>query len=315
MTDPLSRRRVLQLTGTVPLVTLTGCTSSVFGSSGNQPEYTLNIDTIEASPVEHALYEPSDDDLFGQPAQTALEEILPTGRYTTYGYTPLPDDAYAEHDGTYYQMETVVTGRKDVKRTVVQVSPVKEENIPDDAILIDSLKRPSARVLKILHAYTRSDGKTSTADLLHGDAYVLRRPTERNSRLATGDLNGRVVTMTESGVWAYRVHVTQDVITEPAYTAMAIPIAESREAFREVVFGSRIDSELSPENVSQKAQRILEEAIEKGQYAETVPLSTGFETILDLLNVNDSDSQVVNGRLLWYDDGYYRYSRYINNPS
>ncbi|MBX0297250.1 hypothetical protein [Haloarcula nitratireducens] len=312
---PLSRRRALHLAGTATLGTLAGCSASVFGSEDGQPEYTLNIDSIDVSPVEHALYKPDNDDLFGQPATIALDEILPTGRHTTYGYKPLPDDAYVEHEDTYYQTENIVTGRRDVKRTVVQVSPVDKDDVPDNAILVDSLQRPTARVLKILHSYTQTDGTTSSADLLHGDAYVLRRPAEQQSRLGSGDLNGRVVTMTDSGTWAYRVHVTREVITEPAYTALAIPVADSRETFREVVFESRIDAELAPENIPQNAQRILEEAIAKGQYAETAPLSTGFKTVLELLGVDETDSQVMNGRLLWYDEGYYRYSRYINTPS
>ena len=312
---PLSRRRILQFTGATSLAMLAGCTSTVFGSSDAPAEYTLSITKIEASPVKHALYEPSDDEVFGQPARTALKEILPIGRYTTYGYKPLPDDAYVEYDGAYYQTENTVTGRKDVKQTVVRVSPVQQEDVPDNAILIDSLQQPSARVLKILHAYTRSNGKTSTADLLHGDAYVLRRPAEKNSRFVTGDLNGRVVMMTEAGVWAYRVHVTHDVITEPAYTLLTIPVAESRETFREVVFGSRIDAELTPEDVPQKAQRIIEEAIGKSQYVETAPLSPEFEMALGFLKVGDANSRVVNGKLLWYDDGYYRYSLYVNRTS
>lgn len=168
MPGPVSRRRALQLGSATTLATLAGCTSSVFESSDDQPKYTLHIDAIKASPIKHALYQPSDDELCGQPAKAALEEILPTGRHTTYGYKPLPDDAYVKYDGTYYQTENTVTDRKNVKRTVIQVSSVKKEAVPDNAILIDSLKQPSARVLKILHAYSRSGGKTSTADLLHG---------------------------------------------------------------------------------------------------------------------------------------------------
>jgi len=53
--------------------------------------------------------------------------------------------------------------------------------VPDDAVLIDTLEQPSARALKILHSYTHTDGETSTAELLRGDAYVLRRPSERES--------------------------------------------------------------------------------------------------------------------------------------
>lgn len=315
MTRSSSRRRFLQFTGTATLASLTGCSSSILTSANKQPKYTLHIDAIDNSPVAYALYSPSNDELFGQPAKTALQAILPTGRYTTYGYTPLPDDEYVEHNGTYYQTKNIITGRKDVKRTVVRVSPVKEENVPDDAILIDSLKQPSARVLKILHSYSVSNGESSSADLLHGNAYVLRRPAEKNSRFVTGDLNGRVVTMTESGTWAYRVHVMREVITEAAYTALAILVAESREAFRGVVFGSRIDAELVPENVPPKARRILEEAIGSGQYTETAPLSPEFERALDLLGIGNTNSESVNGQLLWYDNEFYRYSLYINNPS
>ncbi|MFC6723105.1 hypothetical protein ACFQE1_01595 [Halobium palmae] len=313
MTWSSTRRRLLQLTGTATIAALPGCNSSIL-TGAKKPEYTLNIQSIDSSPVEHALYEPGDG-IFGQPARTALQEILPTGRYTTYGYTSIPGNEYVEHDSAYYQTENTVTGRKNMTRTVVRVSTVNKENVPDDAILIDSLDRVNSRVIKILHSYSVSNGESSSADLLHEDAYVLRRPVEKDSRFVTGDLNGRVVTMTESGTWAYRVHVTREEIMEPANTVLSIPVAESREAFREVVFGSRIDSELAPENVSPKARRILNKAIRTEQYTENAPLSPGFERLLDLLGIGNIDSKFVNGQLLWYDDRFYRYSLYINDPS
>lgn len=305
------RRRALQTIGATTLTALAGCAAGVFGSGRSRTEYSLDLEPISASPVEHALYEPGDDTLFGDPARTALAEILPDGRYTTYGYEPLPDDAYVEHGGTYYRTENVVTGREEIERTLVRVASVPEAEVPDDAVVVDALDRPSARVVKILHGNAVSDGESSSAELLDGDAYVLRRPAETESRLATGELGGRVVTMTESGNWAYRLDVTRERVTETAYTALAVAVADSRERFREVVFGSRVDAELAPGDLSADVRTLLEEAVRKDTYEETTPLSEAFEALLAALGLETDET--VNGRLLWYDGGFYRYGLYVDD--
>lgn len=307
-----TRRRALQATGATALAALAGCsTSELLGGGESPPEYSLQVTRIDATPVEYALYEPDDGALFGEPARTALDAILPDGRHTTYGYKPLPGDEYVAHRGSYYQTEHVVTGRKQVERQLVRVEPVPEDDVPDGAVLIDSLERPSARALKLLHSHTRSNGETSSADLLHGDAYVLRRPAEQTGALATGDLDGQVVTMTDSGAWAYRVRVTRERLTEPAHTATAVPVADSRSQFRDVVFGSRIDAELAPAAVGAEPRALLEEAINRGAYAEQTPISESLDALLDALGVGAVDS-FVNGKLLWYDGDFYRYALYID---
>jgi len=310
-----TRRRALQFVGSTTLTAVAGCSAAdPFGDDDAAPEYTLTVDSVDASPVEHALYEPDDDALFGDPARAALDAILPDGRYTTYGYEPLPNDAYVTHEGTYYQLATVVTGRRAMDRTLVRLDPVPDEQVPEDAVLIDSLNRPSARALKILHSYTRTDGETSTADLLRGDAYVLRRPAERESRLATGELDGRVVTMTEGGAWAYRVRVARERIVETAQTALAIEVADSREGFREVVFGSRIDAELAPESLSAAVRDRLDRAIARETYAETAPLSEPFDILLDRLGLGAVDTASTGNRM-WYDGRLYRYALYVSASS
>ncbi|WP_248896995.1 hypothetical protein [Haloplanus halobius] len=302
----LTRRHALQAVGATTLAALAGCSSTTFSDDAS-PEYSLRIDSVDASPVDHALYEPDADALFGDSARTALDAILPDGRHTTYGYEPLPDDAYVEHEGAYYRTAHVVTGRETMDRTLVRVDPVPEAEVPEDALLIDRLERPSARVLKILHSYTHTDGGTSTADLLRGDAYVLRRPAELESRLGTGELDGRIVTMTESGTWAYRVDITQERIVETARTALAIDVARSREQFREVVFGSRIDADLAPDALARDVSDLLERTVARGTYSEPAPLSDTFETLLDALGLGAVDT-MANGRLLWYDGELYRYA-------
>lgn len=309
-----TRRQALQMGGATVLAALAGCATNPFESKESASEYSFTVQSIDASPVEYALYEPDEGALFGTPARNALDDILPDGKHTSYGYKPLPSDAYVTHDGAYYQTKHVVTGRTQMERQLVRVDPVPKEKVPDDAVLIDTLNQPSSRPLKILHSYTQSNGETSTAELLHGDAYILRRPAEVESRLATGDLNGRVVTMTDSGTWAYRVRVTREQVIETAYTALALKVADLRSQFRDVVFGSRIDTELTPTELPTAARNLLNKAIARETYTETAPLSDAYDTVLDALSLGATDTSV-NGQLLWYDDAFYRYGLYINPPS
>jgi len=308
-----TRRRTLQATGTAALMALAGClTDNRSSSQGSTEEYTLDIDRIESSPVEYALYEPDDSQLFGEPAETALANILPEGRHTTYGYKPLPDDGYVEYEESYYQIKYVVTGRQQMERQLVRVDTVPQEQVSDDAILAETLERPSARIIKILHSYTQSGGGSSSAELLRDEGYVLRRPSERESQLVTGELDGQVVTMTDSGAWAYRVQVTTETIIETAHTAVAVEVTSSRSEFREVVFGSMIDTELSPEEVPAEPREILEQAIAGETYTEETPITDAFDTLLDFLGLGTVQTGV-NGELLWYDDEFYRYGLYIND--
>lgn len=310
-----TRRHLLQSAGAVSLTALAGCSASnLLSTEDSSKEHTLRMDSIDATPTEYALFKPTSDALFGGPERTALQAILPNGRYTTYGYKPLPSDGYVEYNGSYFQMKHVVTGQQQLRRSLVSVDPVSRENVPEDAILIDTLERPSARSLKILHSYTQTDGQTSTAELVRGDSYVLRRPAEQESRLGTGDLNGRVVTMTENGTWAYRVEVTTEQIIETAYTAFAVEVAGSHQEFRDVVFGSRVDATLSPEELPPAVQDRLEQTIDRGSLSETVPLPDPFVALLKALHLWSVDT-MANGKLLWYDDGFYRYALYVNEST
>lgn len=305
----LTRRRILHLAGAATAA-LAGCGATPFESGESARAYTLDVEPIAASPVDNALYEPSDDPLFGLPARETLAAILPDGRHTTAGYRPVPEGAYVEHEGSYYRTAVVITGRTPRRRTLVRVDPVPKADVPANATRLDSLDRPSARVLKILHSDEQTGGEGSSAELLSGDAYVLRRPAERESELAAGELTGSVVTMTDSGAWSYRVDVTRERVEETAYTTVAVPVADSRDAFREVVFASRIDAELGPGDLPAAERERLAAAIESGDYRETEPLSAAFASLLDRLGVRDVEG-AVTGRRLWYDGEYYRYAVYV----
>ncbi|MFQ3476050.1 hypothetical protein HKK80_07290 [Halonotius sp. F2-221B] len=307
-----SRRRLLQATAPAMLAGLAGCASGGLDDSDQSTEYTLSIDTIDASPTEHALYEPSDDALFGDPARTALAAIIPDGTHRTYGFTPLPEDSYVAGEERYFQIDSAATGRQEMDRTLVRVEALESENAGDTAIHVDSLDRPSARVIKILHSNSATRGAGASADLLRDDAYVLRRPAERDSRLASGDLDGAVVSMTEDGGFPYRVSITTESITETEQTTQAIPVADDEAGFREVVFAAEIDAELDDGSLSAAARDLLDRAV-GGEYTEATPLSTEYEAVLAALGVATADDSL-NGKLLWYGEQLYRYGLYIHQP-
>jgi hypothetical protein len=310
----LHRRRTLRLAGGAAAAALAGCTSRlpIAGEPRPAPEHQLVVEPVDGSPVETALYEPEPDDMFGAEAAAALDAILPEGRYTTYGYRALPADAYVTHDGTYYRTDNVVTGRERIERSLVRAEEVPAEEVPDDAVFLDSLDDPSQRIVEMLHVDAVTDGEAAP-EPLRGGAYVLRRHAERKSPLGTGELDGRVVRVEDGDQPGYRIRRTRKPILETAYTALAVRVADSRAVFREVVFATRVDVELAPRDLSSDARSVLEETIAAGTHEEREPLSTGYGSLLRALEVADVE-EAAGDRRLWYDGDYYRYALFVNDP-
>jgi hypothetical protein len=315
-----TRRRLLRAAAPLTLAGLAGCTTDIGPTSEGSTEYTLSIHPVDANPVEHALYEPNDDALFGDPARAALADIVPDGTHTTYGFTPVSEDSYVAGEDAYFQTDTAITGRQTMDRQLVRIEALDDNAVSkdgndagedsDSAIHVDTLGRPSARAIKILHTNSITRGEGASADLLRDDAYVLRRPAERESAMASGDLDGQIVTMTDDGGFLYRVSVATESIRETAYTTRAIRVADSEAAFREAVFAAEIDAELNGDSLSTAAADIVDRTL-GGEHTESTPLSTAFEEVLDSLAVAGIDESV-NSELLWYNRSLYRYGLYID---
>ncbi|GAB7013186.1 hypothetical protein [Halolamina salina] len=303
----VSRRRSLQFAGTAVAAALAGCSGDVLGNDSSRTEYTLQVYRIATEPVPWALYEPPENELFGDPARAAIDAVVPTGRHVTRGYTPISEGAYVEHDGQYYRIDQFVSGRAVRERPLVRVDTL--DGAPDDAVLLDSLEQPSARPVKILHTYAVSDGASSSASLLRGDAYVMARPAERESRLVD-ELDGRAVRMAADGELAYRVHVERGRVTLTEHTTFATVVADDREAFREVVLGSAVDTDLGAIDLSEDARTLLDRAIQREAYRETGEPSDAFETLLRRLGFSADESET--GRILWDGQSLYRASFYVN---
>lgn len=304
----VSRRQSLQLAGSAAVAALAGCSTDASGADA-EPAHFLHVDRIATDPVWWALYDPPADDLFGGPARDALDAVLPTGRYTTAGYVALPEGKYVDHEGRYYRTEQFVSGRTDAERPVVRVER-DEDAVPEDALSIDALEQPSTRPLKILHSHAVSDGESGASDLLRGDGYVMTRPAELDSRLGAGDIDGRVVTMTDEGRLAYRIDVRRERVTLTEHTALAVEVAASEAAFREVVLASGVDVDLGVVDLSEAARGVLDDAVGRAAYRETGDPSAAFESLLDALGFEVGESET--GRIVWYGDSVFRASYYVD---
>ena len=197
-------------------------------------------------------------------------------------------------------------------RTLVRAESVSEAAVPDDAIVIDRLDRPSKRVCTILYIDAVQGEKALRSELLNGDAYVLRLPAEQQGQLGTGMLDGRVVTIGDADNQAYRIRTTREQIVEPAHTVVAIEVAADRKTFRDVVFATRIDVTLSPSTLSEAVRTRLERTIRTHTHTETKPLSDAFEQLLTILELTRSADE---WRWLFYDDRLYEYALFVSEPS
>jgi len=311
-----SRRQFLGAGAAGVAVGFAGCASlDDLGRSEPTFEYTLNFVHLDQSPVEYALYRPGErTHPLNRTAVEALDAILPDGRYTTYGYEPVASDVYVEHGGRYFDTDVTVTGRKQMERTVVYAEEVPEDEVPGEPLHVDDLDRVDARVVKIHHSNAQTGGQGGGSDLLTDEGgYVLRRPAELEGRFADGDLDGRVISMTEDGPWNYRFTVETETLLETAYTAYATEIADSREQFREVVMASRVDVELSADDLSGDVRDLFERARGLEDYRETTPLSATYEELLDRLDLSAVEEPGVdNDNLLWDGETLYNYGLYVN---
>lgn len=307
----LHRRTALRIGGTAALTSLSGCSALArLLSGGRRYEYTLTVDDAAQSLVEHALFDPDAESPFADSTRAALDAILPDGRHVTSGYEPLPSDAYVTYDGRYFQTDVVVTGRERVERTLVRAEPVDADAVPDDARSVEDLPRASGRVVEILHGYHSTDGEGSAADLLHGDAYVLRRPAERDGPIAD-DLDGEVVRVDADGPWAYRIDRSTEPITETVYETFAVEVAPDRAAFREVALATRVDATVDPSALGPDARSLLESTIDGQRHHEETPLSDEFSVVVGKLGLEDV-TVGENGLYLWYDESLYRYGLYVH---
>jgi hypothetical protein len=235
-------------------------------------------------------------------------------RPTTYGYRPIPTDEYVEYDGTYYALDIVVTGVKEIERHLLRltwVGDTDELEDPPEAIEHGDLPPIDRHAVKPAYFAARAREHDGGApwDIIEEGGYVYRHLDDYTSELAPKPEHEYV----RFNDTILEVTVGAKTLTEPAYTGVRIPIADSRAAFERALDGSMVDARIEKSALSAEAKTI----ISRGDYTEETPLSQAFEEVIRALGLRellkaDDPPTAENGLHLSYDGSYYRYGLYVN---
>jgi hypothetical protein len=273
------------------------------------------MDRIGESLAPKVLWEPEDH--HSVPFNNRNEAVRATAagdRPTTYGYRPIPTDQYVEYDGTYYALDIVVTGVTEIDRHVLRlmwVGDTDDLEDPPEAIEHGDLPPIDRHAVKPAYFAARAREHDGGApwDIIEEGGYVYRHLDDTTSELAPEPEHDHV----RFNETILKVTVETKTLTEPAYTGVRIPIADSRAAFERSLDGSMVDARIEKSTLSGEAKTILS----RGEYTEETPLSQAYEEVIRALGLRellhtDDPPTAENGLHVSYDGTYYRFGLYVN---
>lgn len=314
-----SRRTLLAAIGSTGVAALAGCSDL---ASPQRLEYALHVDRLERPITAYARWTPDDRETpWATEQRSAWETAVTGGRYTTYGYPPLPADEYTEHEGTYYRLHVDITGSERIERSVLRLEWVGRVDELDDVpehVARDDL--PPLDRNNVMPAYfaarAREYGGSAPWDAVERGGTVYRHLDAAESELAPTPEH-EYVRVHDT---VLSVEVTQERLVEPAYTATATKVADSAAAFERVADAALVDVRLRSRDLSTAVRDLLRRTVGLDVYREETPLSDTYRELLVLLGFHDllelsSDADrgdARNGLYLKFDDEYHRYSCYVN---
>ncbi|WP_280537427.1 hypothetical protein [Halopenitus sp. POP-27] len=271
--------------------------------------------------------------------EAAFDAALAGETYTVAGRPPFhstPEDpVYAERDGTYYRLDSIVVDESVSTRPVLRLFAVEDDDnvtgtadsdadgtgAAGNSVDADRLPPGDQRAVEIAWMGARARGNRGGAPwgVVQRGGYVYRSEDAiEASRLLAADGPDRV-SYRDRG---YSVSVSRERFHEPVYRARADPVAESSEGVEAVLRGVHLDADVSQEDLSDDARNVIVEA-RHGGYAEGHPYSDAYEAVLRALhrrayldgNVRkDAGVEPSKRRHLRYDGEYFTYQlRFVDS--
>lgn len=326
----LTRRDVLTGGGLFLTATLGGCSQLPSSDSGASSRRLA----LSVSPLDGPLRDRYVVDLTEtRPPwdEAAFDAAVNGSAYTTQYHTPFfarDDDhpTYAERDGTYYRLDSLLVGEETVTHPVLRLYTVGRLDGLDDVpeyVPHSELPEVDQRAVEIAHFAARARGNTGGVpwDLVERGGYVYR---DEGAIAASELLDDSGVAHVEHRETIYEVAVAREPFHEPVYRAAVDPVADSESEIERILQAALLDARLTREQLSSGERDILIRAIDDS-YGESYPYSEAYESLLKKLDYwayidgdieNDAIESKLQRRHLRYDDRYFSYTlRFVEMDS
>lgn len=317
----ISRRQALA-SGVVGIVTASaGCTN--LGNEGEtretSPSRALRLTLSrnegplrESFVVDLSETRPTED-------EEAFQTTLDGETYTTQNSPPFrsgsEDPVYTRHEGTYYELSSVVVDETTVTRPVLRLFEV-ENGTPgsSNAIAAADLPVPDQRAVKIAYFAARARGNEGGVPwgLVQRGGYVYGRQEAIEASELLGEDAPSHVRYRET---TYKVEVANETFHEPIHKATVVSVTESPEQMEAILRAKFVDARFTRDDLSSDAGDVMESA-RTGGYSESHPYSEGYQEVLRQLhkrayidgNIQKDAGVRDDGRqMLSYDEVYYDY--------
>ncbi|WP_225336478.1 hypothetical protein [Halomicrobium urmianum] len=335
-----TRRRFLSVGVAAVVAASAGCQSLSASSDNDEAGGTQRSLQLTLAPRDGPLRDRYVADLSEtQPDwdEAAFEETLNGSTYTTQYRKPFrtsdDDPRYAERDGTYYQLGSVVVDEATETRPVLRLSEVSDDadassadddDASADPIDADRLPESDQRAVHVAHMAARARGNVGGVawGLVQRGGYVYRREEAiEASRLLADDAPDRV-TFRET---TYAVDVSDERFHEPVYRATVQQVATSPDRMEAILRAKIVDARIAESDLSEDAREILWQARGDGEgYSESHSYSPEYRAVLRALderayvdgNVEkDAFTDDHGGGTLLYDGDYFDYRLRFSSDS
>jgi hypothetical protein len=151
----------------------------------------------------------------------------------------------------------------------------------------------------------------------HRRGFVIRQFDPSKSLLVPDPPFTHVKVSWENKTRFFKAVADQVSMKETAHTYSARPVASTKDGLKRYIFSEIFDVKITPRDLSTKEQSVLEDAIET-PHTERVPLSEGFESLLDLLGFGGVEPvgtfSTFGNTYIKYRDNYYSVFLHIGQP-
>ncbi|WP_128477964.1 hypothetical protein [Halorussus pelagicus] len=322
MPSTISRRRLLAATGAVGLAGASGCLDAIDGvTDGQDGERRLRLTLLRETESLRDRYVTDLEESRPDWDEDAFAAALDGETYTIQYREPFfarDDPTYAERDGTYYRLGSIVVGEAEVTHPVLRLKtvgrPDELDSVPDHVAHGD-LPGTDQRAVKIAQMAARARGNAGGVPrgLVQRGGYVYRREEAIEASSLLGDSGPSHVEYRDK---IYSVEVARETFYERIYRAEVEPVAESPDEMEAVLRARFVGPRLDRDDLSADERTILREARGHDAYSETHPYSSAYRSILKRLerrayidgNVRkDAFAQPETPELLQLDGRYYEF--------